>query len=256
MSESRRLLVINAVALGDLAALLTLRPDLAALARDLTAPHAWVTDAGADGAAVTLASAGLWCVSLWLGLGLFAGAATALPGHCGQLARWLARALLPAACYRVVAGAAGLGVLLAPVAAGASGPSPTTPSGSPSASAPSIPAPTWPADPPTLPAPGWPTTGPTTAAGGPAPTGTAPRPDTRPPHAAHPSPPSGSVVVRAGDSLWAIAAAQLGADAAPALIAVTWPLWYAANRIVIGDNPDLIQPGQQLQPPAPTGSPR
>jgi hypothetical protein len=57
------------------------------------------------------------------------------------------------------------------------------------------------------------------------------------------------VTVRAGDSLWSIAAAHLGPDATSAQIAAQWPRWYARNRGVIGDDPTLIRPGQRLRPP-------
>lgn len=59
--------------------------------------------------------------------------------------------------------------------------------------------------------------------------------------------------VRPGDSLWSIAARELGPHATPARIAATWPRLYAANRRAIGANPDLIHPGQQLVPPATQG---
>jgi nucleoid-associated protein YgaU len=57
------------------------------------------------------------------------------------------------------------------------------------------------------------------------------------------------LVVRRGDTLWAIAARHLGPAADPAEIAREWPRWYAANRAVIGTDPDLLQPGQRLTPP-------
>lgn len=59
-----------------------------------------------------------------------------------------------------------------------------------------------------------------------------------------------SVTVRQGDSLWTIVARHLGPDADPATIAQQWPQWYAVNRNAIGDDPNLLQPGQQLHPPA------
>lgn len=62
--------------------------------------------------------------------------------------------------------------------------------------------------------------------------------------------PSADVVeVRPGDTLWSIAAEHLpdGADAGD--VAAAWPTWYQANRDVIGDDPDRLQPGQRLQPP-------
>jgi nucleoid-associated protein YgaU len=67
------------------------------------------------------------------------------------------------------------------------------------------------------------------------------------PHAEHRL--QDEVVVRRGDSLWDIAARHLrdGSDAAE--IAAEWPRWYAANRGVIGADPDLLRPGQRLAPP-------
>jgi nucleoid-associated protein YgaU len=62
------------------------------------------------------------------------------------------------------------------------------------------------------------------------------------------------VVVREGDSLWSIAARELGPAATNEAVAARWPDWYAVNRQVIGDDPDLIVPGQVLRiPPAPNG---
>jgi nucleoid-associated protein YgaU len=57
------------------------------------------------------------------------------------------------------------------------------------------------------------------------------------------------VVVRRGDSLWSIAARHLGPGASDAEIAEAWPAWYTTNRDVVGDDPDLILPGQVLQAP-------
>ncbi|HEX6234959.1 MAG TPA: hypothetical protein VFZ63_17645 [Jiangellaceae bacterium] len=61
--------------------------------------------------------------------------------------------------------------------------------------------------------------------------------------------PDTDVVVLRGDTLWAIAARHLGADATAADIAAEWPRWYAANHAAIGDDPDLILPGTILRPP-------
>jgi nucleoid-associated protein YgaU len=54
--------------------------------------------------------------------------------------------------------------------------------------------------------------------------------------------------VKAGDYLWKIAHEQLG-DAS------RWPEIYALNRDVIGENPNLLQPGQKLRLPAPAAAP-
>jgi len=62
------------------------------------------------------------------------------------------------------------------------------------------------------------------------------------------------VVVRAGDSLWSIAARHLGADASDAEVAAAWPHWYARNADVIGPDPSLILPGQTLRAPTAGGA--
>lgn len=61
--------------------------------------------------------------------------------------------------------------------------------------------------------------------------------------------PRATVVVRAGDCLWSIAAAHLPTDASDADIAAAWPAWYAANAATIGPDPDLLVPGQVLAVP-------
>ena len=56
-------------------------------------------------------------------------------------------------------------------------------------------------------------------------------------------------VVRAGESLWSIAADALPPDAAAAQVAASSRAWYAANRATVGSDPDLILPGQTLLAP-------
>lgn len=163
MNDVRRLIRSAALGIADGIAVLTLRPDWAALAHDVAAPHRWLDRVGADQAALTLALAALWCVTTWLAVGLLAIAATVLPGRAGGFAGQLASRVLPAVVVRAVAGVAGLGVLVAPVApvlAGAGTPAGATPP----AAAQLGPAPTWPTDGPKpidAPAPdvhvGWPT---------------------------------------------------------------------------------------------------
>ncbi len=63
-----------------------------------------------------------------------------------------------------------------------------------------------------------------------------------------------TVVVGPGDTLWALAAAELGPDPAPALVARAWPRLYARNRAVIGADPGHLEPGQRLVLP-PVGAP-
>ncbi|MBT2536677.1 LysM peptidoglycan-binding domain-containing protein [Arthrobacter sp. ISL-69] len=62
---------------------------------------------------------------------------------------------------------------------------------------------------------------------------------------------AGPVTVVAGDSLWSIAARGLGGSPASDVdVALEWPRWYQANRAVVGDNPDVLLPGQVLRPPS------
>ena len=58
------------------------------------------------------------------------------------------------------------------------------------------------------------------------------------------------IVVRRGDTLWSIAARHLGPAATTPEISAEWHRWFAANRQVIGDDPNAISPGQVLRPPA------
>jgi nucleoid-associated protein YgaU len=55
------------------------------------------------------------------------------------------------------------------------------------------------------------------------------------------------VVVQAGDTLWGLAADDLGRGATGRAITERWHHIYAVNRAVIGPDPDLILPGQVLR---------
>jgi nucleoid-associated protein YgaU len=57
------------------------------------------------------------------------------------------------------------------------------------------------------------------------------------------------VVVRPGDSLWAITDRHSLPDATAAQLTRGWHGLYARNRAVIGDDPSLIHPGQRLTLP-------
>src|SRR5665647_2891774 len=61
----------------------------------------------------------------------------------------------------------------------------------------------------------------------------------------------GEIVVHRGDNLWSIAARHLGPMATTTEISAKWHRWFAANRHVIGDDANLITPGQVLRPPGP-----
>jgi nucleoid-associated protein YgaU len=57
------------------------------------------------------------------------------------------------------------------------------------------------------------------------------------------------VIVQPGDTLWAIARRSLPNGSSEAEIARSCAAWFAANRAVIGPDPDLILPDQHLHPP-------
>jgi resuscitation-promoting factor RpfA len=228
----------SAFALTDAGALASLWPHVPAIGH-LTHPRNWVARVGADHAAADVCLAAMWLVAAWVAVAITAGVAAALPGTAGRLGATVARVAVPRAVYRIVAGAAGLGVLVTPGLAAASA-APMSPT---SASTPT-PTPDWPTD-SAVPTPQWPTDA-------------ARHPDRLPVpqrHRAKPAPAhrraaARTVVVRAGDTLWGIAADHLPGRATPERVAAAWPRWYAANRTVIGDDPNLIVAGQQLRTPS------
>lgn len=65
-------------------------------------------------------------------------------------------------------------------------------------------------------------------------------------------PEAGSRVVQVnrGDTLWSIASHHLGPGSSASEIKFAVENWYVANRQLIGPDPNLIFPGQQLTPPA------
>ncbi|WP_106818116.1 LysM peptidoglycan-binding domain-containing protein [Janibacter massiliensis] len=199
-------------------------------------------------------------LSLWLLLALAVSAAAHLPGLPGRVSGALARRIAPVAVRRLAAIAVGVGVVGSGVATTASPataapapvlaaavdddvPSPAfapTVTRAPSSSASTPTAPTaGTAVVPTLSEvavrnerPGW------------VPSASSVR---RPADARLVTGPAresvgGEVVVHRGDCLWDIVAAHLGPSATDDDIVREWPRWYAANRDVIGDDPDRITP--------------
>jgi hypothetical protein len=59
-------------------------------------------------------------------------------------------------------------------------------------------------------------------------------------------PPERSVVVDVGASLWGLARQDLGPTAGDGRVTARWHAIYRRNRGVIGNDPDLIRPGQVL----------
>lgn len=269
---SGRLAIMVLVAI-DTVVLCRLVPSLGQLTHDVRAPHAWVATAGADGAASTAAAALIWLVALWLALGLLASLSAALLGRENGLLDTCARRITPALMRKLVSASVGASIALAPAVAAAA-PGYTT-LGQPTAASSVIGAGT--GSPPStavtgrltdLPSPSWPLDAaaassdpsPPDGSRGPTSSGTNPTP---PPVVAAPvlpldperdTPTDGSVVVKPGDSLWLLTAQRLGPSATEEQIAVGWPYWYRANRRVIGRDPNLLRPGEQLTAPFGGGS--
>lgn len=231
-----------------------------------------------DAVALLAACLGLLLL-LWLALGVLATVLSLLPGRVGAAARRIADRVAPALCRRLAAVIVGasLGGALAPGTALArdgrivpradvvtTAASPNFAPEAPAAQA--FPAATG--------GPGWgPAAEPvpdrvTAPAGVTAPDGVAARsaapapgwvPDrplvrrqpsprlvaTSPPREERPG-----LVVRRGDTLWAIARQHLGPGATDAEVAQEWPRWHQANQAVIGPDPDRLLPGMVLQAPA------
>ncbi len=192
-------------------------------------PQEWIGMHGAESAILTVAVAASWLLLGWLTLGLAVGLVGELPGAAGRAARALASVVLPRAIRQAVALTLGVGLVTATASAAAADPG-STGSGSPASST-SV-AVDWPVQPPSAPS----------------------SPVLPPPAHGGPSgsddPPDGVVLVRPGDSLWAIAGVRLGSGATPAQIAAAVSAWYQVNLAVIGPDPDLIHPGQRLAVPA------
>ena len=233
----------TALALGWSAAV-----GLLAGSADVVAPLAdlrGLTGGTTSGDELVAAAAGALCWALLtaVALGVAVSAAAALPGRLGDAAAAVARTAVPVVVRRVVAGAAGAGVaaaLLAPGAAAAAPLATSAPTPPPAAAEADL---DWPeADLPASPVP----------APGDDPAPTVARAGTG-------APVADAVTVAPGDTLWELAAEHLTAQQGPeqpadtqpadAQVAAEWPRWWAANRDVVGADPDLLLPGQQLVPP-------
>lgn len=238
----------------------------------VTAPGPATSDELLALAAATLAAA----IAAWLVLGTTLEVLAHVPGRMGRVAQVWSDRLTPALARRVAAFVLGVGIGVAggPSQAAASPRGDMTasavadPGFAPTRSTPDLPAvnpgfapttagPDFSPTPPTPGAPGF-VPGPGTSAFSAEPvapgfTPTAPR--VRPqadPGLIGGRASAGSdreVVVHRGDSLWSIAARHLGPQPSDAEIARAWPRWFDLNRDLIGDDPDLILPGQILRVP-------
>jgi hypothetical protein len=200
----------------------------------------------------------------WLVLGVVLELLAGLPGGVGTVARRVTGIVTPHLLRRAAGAVLGVGLVAgalpgASLAAGVrtahAEPAPLPDPGFapvPDRGSASVPDPRSTA----LPDPGWaPATPPATPAVGwlPEPPVVRVQPDVR---VLSPAPPAArdrdapaEQVVRRGDSLWSIAARHLGHGASDGEIAQAWPAWFEANRTVIGNDPDLLRPGQLLRAP-------
>ena len=188
--------------------------------------------ASADPTAPLLALVGLgaWALTACLLTGVLLTAAGRLPGLLGRLCAAVAARTVPAVIRRTVGVALGAGLVLGPALPAQAVPAGDGPAGADRVTSVSL---DWPiADvPPATPA------APAAAVDAPAdPAATT------------------AVVVRPGDTLWGLAEDALraaGRTPTQAAVAASWPSWWAANRGVIGEDPDLLHPGTSLvAPPA------
>ncbi len=206
-------------------------PAPAEVVSTLRHPEHATLERGVDAVALAAASAGCWAALCWLALALLVSVTATLPGECGRLADRVADVTVPAATRRLLAIALGLTVA---TAAGA------TPAMAGNQLSPRPAGSTLDLDWPISKAPALPATPP------------AARKASAPTRAADRVADHSTVVVGPGDSLWVIARRRLPAGAPHAQIAASWPRWHAANRPVIGADPDLLLPGQRLAPPTDT----
>ena len=237
----------------------------------------------ADEALAAVAACAALGAVAWLALGVLLELLARVPGVVGRAARRVADVVTPRLLRRAAGALLGVG-LAAGVLPGASvaAPVPTVhaaPAPLPDPGFAPLPDPGWapPARGPSSPdqeavARTPPTREPTTPPWGPASGDPSSDEPTDPARGWVPSPPSvrahpdvrvlspaprpgttrdapAEVVVRRGDSLWSIAARHLGPDVTDGEIAQAWPAWFEANRGVIGDDPDLLRPGQVLRAP-------
>lgn len=223
----------------------------------------------ADELLVTVVAAAATILFAWLVAVVAVSALAAVPGVVGRVAGGLADLVAPRVLRRVVTVSLGLTVAAGVVPGGTvaaatrapgvvlldrpdpsfrplpdpgwSVPAVSGVGGGPDDAIPRIDATPAAATGESMPDPGWVPTAPVVR----------PQPDLRVLAPTRPTatPEAAEVVVRRGDTLWSIAARQLGPDASEAEVAAAWPRWFSANRHVVGSDPDLLLPGQVLRAP-------
>lgn len=206
------------------AAVLLPHPVTALRQLDRFSDRSTADSAAATDLTLTVSSLAAWALIVWLTTTLLMLAATQLPGRLGAAARAASCLVIPAIVRRLVCSALSIslaGGILAGTAQAAGPPGTDTTSRTMATSQRVSP-------PPDL---DWPQPG----------DGGGDRTDV---------PAVGdTVTVKPGDSLWRLAAQSLEQAASDRAIAAAWPTWWEHNRDVIGENPHLIYPGQQLDRP-------
>jgi nucleoid-associated protein YgaU len=203
-----------------------------------------------DSITMSFASAAA-CIALgWIGLALTARLLGRLPGAVGSLSHRVADRITPQFVRSALAAVISIGIGAAPAGA-TEEPLPLLDRVSTAQQSGRTPS--------AVPAPTPSATSTTTPAADPAPEpATAPADDTAGDPAAGPAsrPTAASIhevpgpyVVRRGDTLWAIAARHLPPTATVVDVDRSWREWWRANRGVIGSDPNLIRPGQELAQP-------
>ncbi len=220
--HTRRPTARTAALCGALAGLLACAPPPSTAMRTLAELSAVGALAGEDVTAPVIALLSLvaWVLAGWLLVATALTACSRLPGVGGRAGAAVLQRVAPATVRRCLEVALGLtvatGVAAGPAAASYAG----------GGAGPALPAAGAVSSTPLL---DWPTTQPPVD---------------------QPAPWAEPVVVRPGDSLWALAERSLPEGATKAQVAATWPAWWSANRHVIGQDPDLLRPGAVLTPPA------
>lgn len=202
--------------------------------------------ANADALATSVSALCLWALLGWLAVLATGTAALAIPGTLGRIAAVISSTIAPRAARHMMATVLGVTLLTGIVATGPA---------HAEASTHADPRPSyslnldWPVSgqqPPATQA-----AAPPNSSGGAATVASSYEQVPTPAHANAPQTPQNpdTVTVADGDNLWSITSKHLGPNASPERIAQEWPLWWEANRDVIGEDPDLIQPGQSLRAP-------
>ena len=234
------------------AALLVAAPTPAAALRALgvlrDAPVPPPADSDPTGLVVAVLALLAWALITWLATGLALVCLGRLPGLTGRVAAAVAAQALPTALRRSLEIALGASLALGTVGAAPALAAVSSPAAGPSTGSSSGPVAVvnldWPGQ-ASVPA------DPTSAS------------SARPAAAVRPATAPGvraGLVVQPGDTLWSLAKRSLqvasgsgrsSVDPTDAQVATAWPSWWAANRAVIGDDPDLLRPGTALvTPPA------